>query len=130
MLRVRTSFNKYKLWHHNFIPALKLWTKSIKKLWIIDINVSKLTRIYITYAISRQNNRFKWFKIYVYLPIHYGLREYNTTNLSVGLTGRYRLWPEARFVLRRFWKREKRQLGFSSPSVRIEQLVSHNKIFL
>jgi len=49
---------------------------------------SKLPLINTTYACRRHNNRFKWFMIYVYLPIDYNLTEYNSTNSGVCLTGR------------------------------------------
>jgi len=32
------------------------------KLWIIEINFSKLPRINATYTCRRQSNRFKWFR--------------------------------------------------------------------
>jgi len=51
-------------------------------------NFSKLPQINTTYECSRHNNRFKWFMIYVYLPIHYSLTENNNTNSGVCLTGR------------------------------------------
>ena len=71
LLRNRTSFNKHQLWHHNFIPALKLWTKSITKFWIIEINSSKLPSINTTYVCRRQSNSLKWYTIYLYLTTHY-----------------------------------------------------------
>jgi len=61
------------------------------KLWIIEINFSKLHQFHITYTYRRHNNRFKLFMICVYLPIHYSLTENNTTYLGVRLTGRFKI---------------------------------------
>ena len=55
----------------NFNPAFKLWTKSIIKFWIMEINASKWPSINTTYACRRQSNSLKWYMIYLYLPIHY-----------------------------------------------------------
>jgi hypothetical protein len=92
MLRYRTSFNKQKRWYKNFSPSLKLWKFNTHKLWIIEINVSKLHRINTTYTCRLQNNKFKWFIKFVCLLIHYSLTENNTTNLGVCLTGRCKSW--------------------------------------
>jgi len=49
MLRNWTSSNKHKLEYQNFIPALNIWKEIIKqKLWMKEINVSKLFRINTT----------------------------------------------------------------------------------
>ena len=87
-LRNRSSLNKHKIWHHYFIPAFKLWTKSMTKFWITEKISSKLPSINTTYACRHQNNSLKWYKIYLYLPIHYSLTVNNTSNIGVDLTAR------------------------------------------
>ena len=88
MLRNPPSLNKHKTWHHNSIPAFKLWTKSMTKCWTIEINSSKLPSINTTYAFRHQNNSLKWYTIYLYLPIRYNLTVNNSSNIGVGLTAR------------------------------------------
>jgi hypothetical protein len=50
---------------------------------IIEIHFYTLPWIITHYACRCQNNISKWFMIYVYLPVHYSLTEYKTTNLVV-----------------------------------------------
>ena len=61
-----------------------------RKLWIIEINFSKLSRISITYACRRHSNRSKWFMIYSCLPRQCRTTENNSTNLGICLRGRSR----------------------------------------
>jgi hypothetical protein len=77
----------------------------MKTMWIMEIDFSILHRISTSYACRRNSNRFKWFIIYVYLPIRYSHTENNTTNLGV-CVWQYELGysPEQQLVLRRFGK--------------------------
>ena len=58
------------------------------KFWVKEVIFSKLPRINTTFVCRSQNNKMKWFMIYVYLPIQYSLTENNTTNLVLCMTGR------------------------------------------
>jgi len=55
------------------------------KLWIIEINFSKLSRISIIYVCRRHSNRSKWFMFYACLPRQCMATEDNSTDWGVWL---------------------------------------------